>query len=227
MDSLFEHYKKTGYLHHAYVIDGYHDEIAPVLLSSIEKHLGITAKGNPDFTITRHDSFSIDEARSLQDVQTRAAWGGEYKIFIISALSFPHEAQNALLKTFEEPTAGTHFFIIVPRAEMLLPTLRSRVLVIEALNARGDDESKILAEKLLGATLENRFALVKKLVEKKDRELFRRILDHVEQILHARMKGKGLEMSAVIFEEIHKAKTYLATRGTSPKMILEHVMMVV
>lgn len=227
MDSIFEHYKKTGYLHHAYVIEGYHDEIAPALILSIEKHLGITAKGNPDFAIVRYDSFSIDEARMLKDVQTRAAWGGEHKIFVISAASFTHEAQNALLKTFEEPTAGTHFFIIVPRAEILLPTLRSRVLVIGSSSAHGDDESKALAEKLLSATLENRFALIKKLVEKKDKELFRRILGDIEQVLYARTKGKRTEMSSNVFEEIHKAKTYLATRGASPKMILEHIMMVV
>lgn len=227
MDSIFEHYKKTGYLHHAYVIEGYHDEVAPMLIVSIEKHLGIIAKGNPDFSVARHDSFSIDEARILKDIQTRSAWKGEHKIFIISAASFTHEAQNALLKTFEEPTAGTHFFIIVPRAEILLPTLRSRVLVIGSLNLHEDDESKMLAEKLLGATLENRFALIKKLVEKKDRELFRRILDHIEQILYARAKGKHTEISPDVFQGIHKAKTYLATRGASPKMILEHIMMVV
>lgn len=227
MDSIFEHYKKTGYLHHAYVIEGVHEEVAPALILNIEQHLGITAKGNPDFMVAHHDSFSIDEARALKDVQTRAAWSGEHKIFIMSAASFTHEAQNALLKTLEEPTAGTHFFIIIPRAEILLPTLRSRVFIVEPSASHGDEESKEFAEKLLTATLENRFAIVKKLVEKKDRELFRRILDHIERALYARTAGKQNENTAKIFQEIHQAKNYLAMRGGSSKMILEHIMMVV
>jgi DNA polymerase III delta prime subunit len=232
MDNIFEHYNKTGYLHHAYVIEGVHEDLAPRLVSNIEKNLGLIAKNNPDFMVARHDAFSIDEARALKDVQTRAAWSGTRKIFVIGADSFSHEAQNALLKTFEEPTEGSHFFIIIPRAELLLPTLRSRVLVVPAQDSGVDDKAKALADKFLESTLENRFAMVKKLAEKKDgdtvdRELFRRILDQIERALHARGKGKSGIIREEVFHEIHQAKNYLATRGASPKMLLEHIAMVI
>lgn len=241
MDNIFEHYQKTGYLHHAYVIEGLHEDIAPKLVSSIEKHLGVVAKGNPDFMVEYHEMFTINEARALKDVQTRAAWEGTRKIYVIGASSFTSQAQNALLKTFEEPTEGTHFFIILPRAEILLPTLRSRVLVVLGEEKTMTDEAKTLAhqnfdgqnlgglaEKFLDATLENRFVIIKKLAEKKDRgtvdrELFRRMLDHIERILHARTKGKRDGASATVFNEIHQAKNYLSTPGASPKMLLEHI----
>lgn len=226
MDQIFDHYKKTGYLHHAYVIEGLHEDVVPKLIASIEAHLGIVSRGNPDFSVTRHESFSIDEARALKDIEKRAAWAGERKIFIIGALSFPFEAQNALLKTFEEPTAGTHFFIILPRAEILLPTLRSRVLVVETDASGTDDDSIELAKKFLDSNLENRFSMIKKLVEKKDRELFRRMLDQVEKMLYERRAGKMDELTSRTISEIYQAKMYLATRGSSPKMILEHVAMV-
>lgn len=231
MDHIFDQYNKTGYLHHAYVIEGLHADVIPVLVSHIEKHLKVVAKNNPDFMVARHGSFNIDAARMLKDVQTRAAWSGTRKIYVIGADSFTHEAQNALLKTFEEPTAGTHFFIILPRAAILLPTLRSRVLLIES-GATSDAEAKTLAGKFVAATLENRFALIKKLTEKKkdepvDRELLRRVLDNVEHMLYARTRGQQDGASTEAFQELLKAKAYLATRGASPKMLMEHIAMVI
>ena len=227
MDQIFDQYKKTGYLHHAYVIEGLHEDVVPELTKSIEQHLSISSKANPDFNITHHESFSIDEARALKDVEKRAAWSGSRKIFIIGALQFTLEAQNALLKTFEEPTEGTHFFIILPRTEILLPTLRSRVLVVENKSAATNDEANEIANKFLEANLENRFSMIRKLVERKDRELFRRILDQIEKILNARTAGKRDEAVGNILSEIYQTKMYLATRGSSPKMLLEHIAMVI
>lgn len=230
MKNIFDHYKKTGYLHHAHVIEGVHGEIVQILLPSIEKYLGISAQGNPDFQVSYYESFGVDEARTLKEAQTRSAFDGKHKIFIVGANSFTREAQNALLKTFEEPTQGTLFFIILPRAEMLLPTLRSRVLVVSGTNTP-QDESKVLAEKFLDSSLEERFAMAKKMAEKKagetvDRELFRRIFDHIERILYTRTAGKRDDSIARIFREIFQAKTYLADRGSSPKMLLEHIAIV-
>lgn len=231
MDHLFSHYKKTGYLHHAHVIEGIPETVVPLLVEALREHLNIEAQGNPDVTVAYHDSFGIEEARTFKDVQTRAAFADGRKIFIVGADSFTIEAQNALLKTFEEPTIGTHFFIILPRAEMLIPTLRSRVLVISR-NIAHKDDTAVLAQKFLDASLADRFAIVKKMAEKKagetiDRELFRTLLDHIERIFYTRTAGKRDETTTHIFREIFQAKTYLADRGASPKMLLEHIAMVI
>lgn len=230
MFDFLEHYKKTGYLHHAHIIEGAHSDVAPLLVSALEKHLNIETKGNPDLMERFYETLGIDEARELKDAQTRAGFDGARKIFIIGAESFTHQAQNALLKTFEEPTLGTHFFIILPRKEMLLPTLLSRVLVVSG-NVANTDDAKINAEKFIDATLEGRFALAKKMAEKKagetvDRELFRRMLDHIERILYTRTVGKRDDATANIFREIFQAKTYLSNPGSSPKMLLEHIAIV-
>ncbi len=230
MFDFFEHYKKTGYLHHAHIIEGASEVVAPLLVSALELHLNIETKGNPDLTVRFYDSLGVDEARELRNAEKLAPFNGVRKIFIIGAESFTHQAQNALLKTFEEPTVGTHFFIILPRKEMLLPTLLSRVLVVSGTSVP-EDESKALAEKFLDADIEGRFALAKKMAEKKagevvDRELFRRMLDHVERILYTRTAGKRDDATANIFHEIFQAKTYLANPGSSPKMLLENIAIV-
>ena len=229
MDHIFEHYKKTGYLHHAHLIEGEAIALVPTLLAALERHMGIVAQGNPDLSTTAYDSFGIDEARSLTEMQSRAGFStenGSRKIFIISAPSFTREAQNALLKTFEEPTTGTHFFIILPHLNTILPTLKSRVVLVTPKEQAAHDDTSALAEKFLGASLEERFAIAKKLTDKKtgevvDREKIRSFFDNLERILYTRLAGK--KEGSEIFREIFQAKTYLSDRGSSPKMLIEHL----
>ncbi|MEK7460397.1 MAG: hypothetical protein AAB628_02515 [Patescibacteria group bacterium] len=232
MDNIFEHYRKTGYLHHAHVIEGEREVLIKVLSGLLAKHMGITAKGNPDVTVEHYESFGIYEARKLSARQSRHGFGEiskdgsvAKKIFIVSTNSFTREAQNALLKTFEEPTEGTHFFIIVPHHDVILKTLRSRVVMVKPEATQFHDETKDIAVKFLDSTLEERFTLIKKLTETKkgetvDREKIRRILDHVERILYTRTAGKS---AGEIFREIYQTKTYLADRGSSPKMLLDNI----
>ncbi len=225
MDSIFEHYKRTGYLHHAHIIEGVALELVPTLLTSIEKYMGIVAQSNPDIMVIEYSSFGVNEARSLRESQMQCSFSGGRRIFVVGAESFTREAQNALLKTFEEPTSGTHFFIIVPHLDIILPTLKSRVVMIESNSPPVKDDTKIFAEKFLDSTLEQRFVMAKKLTEVKkgeqvDREKIRRILDHVERILYTRTAGNP---DNGIFREIFQAKTYLADRGSSAKMLLDHL----
>lgn len=245
MDLIFEHYKKTGYMHHAYIIEGRKEEIVPILLSALEQHLGISVQGNPDLAVLEYQSLGINESRDLSLRQSRSGFsasvnGGKdnvsRKIFIISAESFTHEAQNALLKTFEEPTLHTHFFIIVPSLHIILPTLVSRVVLVRRGNLLSNkDDALDFAEKFLNtSSFAERFASIKKLTETRkdeivDREKIRRILDHLERILYTRLAGKkkGAPLNTLkesdIFHEIYQTKTYLSDRGSSPKMLLEHL----
>lgn len=222
VNNIFDHYKKTGYLHHAHVISGAPEEVVPFLTDTLREHLGIAVEGNPDLFIQAYETFGIDEARALTEKQARAAWGDARKIFIVSTPVLTREAQNALLKTFEEPTVGTHFFLVVPHLELLLPTLRSRVVLVGGKGGgRGENEEKKIAEEFLDSSLEKRFALAKKIGEMHDREKTRRILDQVERMLYTRLAGKrGTEQ---IFHDLYQVKTYLGDRGSSPKMLMEQI----
>ncbi len=74
------------------------------------------------------DSFGIDDARRLTELSAERSFAGDEHYFIISARSLTAEAQNAILKLFEDPPVGTVFYLIVPSESVLLPTLRSRLL---------------------------------------------------------------------------------------------------
>jgi len=238
MDSIFENYKNNGYLHHAYIIEGAHCAVMPGLIFAIERNLNISTKKNPNVFIERYQIFGIEESCRLKILQSRTGFSGAdtkippQKLFLISANSLTHEAQNSLLKIFEEPTIGTHFFIIIPHADIILPTLRSRVLIIKTKERFTKDEDYLFAKEFINVCLEDRFTLVKKLSEKNnndkiDRELFRRVLDQIEIIISRHQKDTDSPIkNKDIFTEIYQAKTYLNFSGSSPRMLLEHIAIV-
>src|ERR1035437_6840420 len=118
---LFQHLDKNN-LHHAYLIEGAKEEVVPEILE-LMRSLNIETSGNPDFQHISVDSFKIKDARNLKAFGSEKGFSAGKRIFLISANNFLLEAQNTLLKMFEEPTENTHFFLIVPDINSLLQTL--------------------------------------------------------------------------------------------------------
>jgi len=70
---------------------------------------------------------AVGDGKSFDSPVWRSAYLGHHKVFIIdeAELLDPY-GQNALLKTLEEPPAGTYIFLVTTQEERLLPTIRSR-----------------------------------------------------------------------------------------------------
>ncbi|TQR60601.1 DNA polymerase III subunit delta' [Campylobacter troglodytis] len=77
--------------------------------------------------------FLMDDARAVGK-ESYIAEQSE-KIIIIMANAFRVEAQNFLLKLFEEPPKNVKFLIVCPSKNLLLPTVRSR-FICEILNKK-------------------------------------------------------------------------------------------
>ena len=118
--SLKEHLNKKN-LHHAYLIEGVREEMVPEILSLLPE-LGVEVMGNSDFAHVTLDTFKVEDARNLKSYALERANSGGKKVFIVATNNFLLEAQNTLLKMFEEPIENTHFFLIVPDASALLKT---------------------------------------------------------------------------------------------------------
>jgi DNA polymerase-3 subunit delta' len=89
----------------------------------------IAAGNHPDFTleVPERRIIRIDRIRDLQSFFRYAPIEGKYKVTVIDdAHSMNHAAQNALLKTLEEPPPGRIVILITARPSRLLPTVRSR-----------------------------------------------------------------------------------------------------
>ena len=218
MDELINSYKKSKNLHHAYFLVGNSEDIFLKLKDFLEKSVGVKTNGNPDFWYGKFNTLSIDDAREISLSQERRDFSGDKKIFIISADFITLESQNSLLKVFEEPTFGTHFFIISPQ-DILLPTLRSRVQVILC------GEVMEGAESILKLKLKDRLAKVKEITEaisdeestKQDAITF---LNQIESELYK----NGIEKSAESLKLCENARASLYDRGAPIKIILENLL---
>jgi DNA polymerase-3 subunit delta' len=82
------------------------------------------AEGKP-FDLAR--SIRIKQIRAMQRrLITRPTLGSRRAIIINPADDLEKSAANALLKSLEEPPAGTFFMLVTHRPARLLPTIRSR-----------------------------------------------------------------------------------------------------
>lgn len=228
MKILEEIVKNGGTLHHAYCFEGERKTTLEKLFEFVGKKLKIETQGNPDFSAMEFDALGVDEARALKEKQEKKSFGEGRKVFVVSANSMTREAQNSLLKVFEEPTPGTHFFLIMPSTDTLLPTLRSRLQIIK-LESEDSKISKIEAEKFLKSGIGGRMEIAKVFAKKvSDDEMtkseIQNILGEIEKILHEKYK-KDLKKPEVanMFSELLKNRSYLSDRSSSVKMILEYL----
>lgn len=93
-------------------------------------------RGNhPDIIRIFHEkpnSISVEEIRNqiVNDVQIKP-YSGKYKIYIVAdAEKMTVQAQNALLKTIEEPPAYAVIMLLTTNAASLLPTILSRCVTL-------------------------------------------------------------------------------------------------
>jgi hypothetical protein len=221
MNFLKDIYKKTGSIHHAYAFKGDKMSVIPSLLKFLEEDFGVKIKNNPDFSYQEFETFTIDGSRTLQEMHGRRAIAGK-KIFIISARFVTIEAQNSLLKIFEEPTENTHFFLIMPNTQVLVPTLRSRLVIVDCTVLDSGDSKggvKNLVKKFLSASVAERFVLIKNIVEEKDKGKAIDFVTALEEVLASKLNMQNADTLA----EILMVKKYLHDRAPSVKLLLEHL----
>lgn len=223
MDEIFKLYKTSGALHHAYLIEGEVGALKTALLAHFVEH-DLPREGHPDFWLGEFETLGIDESRALKEAQAGSAVSGEHRIFVITTTLITHEAQNALLKVFEDPAPGTHFFLLTPSAYALLPTLRSRLAYVAKEREAGTLQDE--ARAFLGAKTKDRMTEAKRLTEDKDRGLAIRFLEALERELHqAGFEGKenpDLEYARAL-EAILSVRGYANDRAPALKMLFEYL----
>src|SRR3989344_5363734 len=152
--------KSLDTLHHAYVASCGTDE----LRTALEKR-GVPRRGCPDVYIYECQEFRIDNARELSERAALNPLVLSRRIFVVQCASIAVEAQNALLKTLEEPRGNAVFFFLLPSPERLLPTFRSRVQILSASQQGPDTE---LAKRFLKASPAERITMLEPFTKKKE-----------------------------------------------------------
>ena len=225
MDSLKDIFtKKETVLHHAYVIEGDKERVRSLLAHTFkESRTDGHVVHNADYSEREVSTFGIDEAKELRERQSRSAVGLR-RVFVICAERFTHEAQNALLKTLEEPAAGTHFFFVVPSVAGILPTVRSRVVCVREDAPHATDTQ---AREFLAASYGERAAHIAEMIEGKNREHARAFLSGLAEVLRARYRSSGAtDAYGSSLRAIERCRRHLGGRAPSLKMLLEYVSLV-
>ncbi len=116
----------------------------------------ILSGNHPDVIYIRHEKpavISVDEIREqLMDTTDIKPYLGKYKVYVIpDADKMTPQAQNAVLKTLEEPPAYVIILMLVNDDRSLLDTVRSRVIK-ESLRPLTDNAVREYLQENLGAS---------------------------------------------------------------------------
>ena len=107
----------------------------------------------PDIIRVTHEkptTISVDDIREQvnNDIQIKP-YSSPYKIYIIAEADMMSvQAQNALLKTIEEPPEYAVIILLTENAETLLPTIRSRCVMLKLRNIKDQLVKKYLMEQM-------------------------------------------------------------------------------
>lgn len=91
----------------------------------------LAAGSHPDFifpeTSGKSEQLRVDEIRDVVEFASKTAQLGQRRLVLLHpADNMNRSAQNALLKTLEEPGEETLLLLVADRIHLLLPTIRSR-----------------------------------------------------------------------------------------------------
>ena len=108
---------------------------------------------HPDIIRVTHEkpnSISVDDIRiQVNNTVDIKPYQGPYKVYIIpQADMMTPQAQNAILKTIEEPPSYAVFLLLTENAETLLPTINSRCVMLKLRNIKDTLIKKYLMENL-------------------------------------------------------------------------------
>lgn len=123
-----------------------------------------TDTGNqPDIIWVKHEkpaSIGVDDIREqvIGDIQIKP-YSSKYKIYIIDeAEKLTVQAQNALLKTIEEPPAYGIVILLTTNADIFLQTILSRCVLLDLKPVKDEQVIRYLKDKYQTTDYECRFA---------------------------------------------------------------------
>lgn len=170
-------------------------------------------KESQDVRLLDYGTMNIAHARELIREASLRPIENDIRVFVVMAQKILREAQNALLKLLEEPNNQTLFYFIIPKEEVLIPTLRSRFHLLDTDTLVTVGESFVVFQKLFYA---GRLKLIEKKLKEEDIDWVNDIVKGLEVYAHKTKDKKFIEDVLILIR-------YININGSSKKMLLEHV----
>lgn len=152
--SYFHRAIDTGTLSHAHLIIG-EDGIGKSLIA---KEFAISILGKKELkqyvdilefrNKKNKKSIGVDDIREINEEISKKPFEGDKKVIIIyEGDKITVQAQNAFLKTIEEPPKGVFIFILCENSEVILDTIKSRCQIHKLNKLNGKEIKLFLSRK--------------------------------------------------------------------------------
>lgn len=223
--------------HHAYFYAGDIEEGVAAALSYGAHTLGLSGHTHPDILVLRYTLLSVEEARQVSVIASRTSVQGGARLIVIAAPRIFHEAQNALLKIFEEPPSGTYLVLVVPSRGTIIETLHSRLLPLpiqENTVAKKHEAENEKGKEFLQIGKEERQKIIEKILEraKSDKPEEKQqarvealaLLEDVARAAYAARAKTGDPKLTPLLEDLTRLIPILHERSAPLKPILEHLL---
>lgn len=171
-EQIIEHLKNAitmGKVSHAYILNGPDKSGKKMIAEAFSMTLQCEQKGNqpcltchscrqamnynqPDIIYLQHEkanTISVDDIRQQinHNIEIKP-YSSPYKVYIVDeAEKMNVQAQNALLKTVEEPPAYAVIILLTTNADAFLPTIRSRCITLNLKAVKDNVIKRYLMEK--------------------------------------------------------------------------------
>ena len=172
----------------------------------------------PNITVINQstESIKIQTVREIKEQLAYSAYeAGKIRyFFFLDAHLLTIPAQNALLKSIEEPPTGTQLIFVTQSPEKLLETIRSRCGMIQVTNTNKNTENKqvasttlaLLFQKIVQSNPGQKITLAAKY---KERSEALSLCSSLLQFLHAQLRNPHAQYSTK--QITHNLKTLLKT----------------
>jgi DNA polymerase III delta prime subunit len=161
-------------------------------------------------------SIGIEEVRAIQKFLSRKPLGESNKVYIKNAHLLTIPAQNALLKTLEEPPGSSLIYLITNTPDLLLPTVLSRVQIIDSQEPSPQIDIEGISEifsRITKSEKSNKILIVDELNFTREQAL--EFLDKLEYWLHQNLQK-------VNYSVISQARKYLKA-NVNVKLIMDNL----
>lgn len=172
---------------------------------------------NPDLLLIEDEKIGIKEIKILINHLSTKPFGQTAKsAVILDGTNITPDAQNALLKTLEEPSGESIILVGVDSETKLLPTVLSRCLVISLQTSVVSSQTNFDLEKILNASIEERFEIIEKATDKD------RLLNELTESYRSKvLKGEG---NSEFLENLLQAQIWKES-NVNIRTILEYLLL--
>ncbi len=161
------------------------------------------------------DQLGVDDARRIIEQSYKRPVSGSENSVVVFTSKLTIEAQNALLKVFEEPPSSTALYLIVPHESVLIGTLRSRFITMMVAES---DKDNALATDFLHAGYKERLDMIAAKAKAKDSLWMENLVKVIGSLYQTKKDKTKTELQALALVE-----SFVRIRGASRKQLLEEL----